>query len=78
MNANVEGWRIRLVATTDPYTRLAPGDEGTIMFVDDAGTVHVDWDCGSTLGLIPGEDAWETLPKQAIDSPFENQRRTTG
>lgn len=33
------------------------------MFVDDAGTVHVDWDCGSTLGRIPGEDARETLPE---------------
>lgn len=61
MSTNLEGRRVRLIATTDPYTHLAPGDEGTIMFVDDAGTVHVNWDNGSTLGLIPGEDTWESL-----------------
>ncbi|MHD0575561.1 DUF4314 domain-containing protein [Corynebacterium diphtheriae] len=63
MRINADGQRIRLVSTSDLYTRLAPGDEGAIMFVDDAGTVHVDWDCGSTLGRIPGEDARETLPE---------------
>lgn len=32
------------------------------MCVDDVGTVHVAWDNGSTLGLIPGIDQWEYLP----------------
>ncbi|EFL94287.1 DUF4314 domain-containing protein [Mobiluncus curtisii] len=62
MSANLERRRVRLIATTDPYTHLTPGEEGTIMVVDDAGTVHVAWDNGSTLGLIPGEDRWEYLP----------------
>lgn len=62
MRANAEGQRIRLVSTTDPYTNLKPDDEGIVAFVDDAGTVHVAWDCGSNLGLIPGEDRWEYLP----------------
>lgn len=52
------GRRIRLVATPDPYTRMKPGTEGTVMFVDSVGTHHVNWDDGSSLGLIPGEDAW--------------------
>lgn len=55
------GDRVNLVYTSDPYTRLKPGDEGTVAFVDDAGTVHVNWDNGSRLGLIPGEDQWETI-----------------
>lgn len=55
--------RVRLVSTDDPYTRLKPGDEGTIAFIDDAGTVHIDWDNGSTLSLVPGVDEWETLEK---------------
>jgi hypothetical protein len=29
--------------------------------VDDLGTVHVRWDNGSTLGLVPGEDRWEEI-----------------
>ena len=29
--------------------------------VDDNGTVHVQWDMGCRLGLIPGEDMWVVL-----------------
>jgi hypothetical protein len=53
------GDRVRLIRCNDPYTRLAPGDLGTVTLVDDLGTVHVDWDSGSRLGLVPGEDWWE-------------------
>lgn len=48
-------------APDDPYTKLLAGDEGTISFVDDLGTLHVRWDSGSTLGLIPGEDRYTIL-----------------
>lgn len=52
------GTRIRLVSTSDQHTRLRPGDEGVVTFVDSLGTVHARWDDGSTLGLVPGEDRW--------------------
>ena len=51
-----KGTRVELVYTSDPYTKLKPGDTGEVMFVDDMGTVHINWDCGSTLGMVPGED----------------------
>lgn len=54
------GQRVRLLRLTDPYSDLPAGSEGTVQFVDDLGTVHVAWDAGSTLGLIPGEDKWVT------------------
>ena len=57
----LEGKRIRLVHTDDPYTDLTPGSEGTVDYVDDAGTVHVKWDDGSTLGMISGVDEWTPL-----------------
>jgi len=59
--AEPQGRRVVLVRCTDPYTTLKPGTEGTVQFVDDAGTVHVRWDDGSTLGMIPGEDEWTLL-----------------
>jgi hypothetical protein len=49
-----------LVRTSDPYTRLKPGAEGTVIALDDAGTLHVRWDDGSTLGLTD-EDEWDPL-----------------
>lgn len=53
------GRRIKLVSTTDPYTNLKPGDEGTVDWEDDIGTMHINWDNGSRLGLVPDEDRWE-------------------
>lgn len=51
------GIRVELVHMNDPYnTKLKPGCKGTVMAVDDIGTVHIAWDCGSSLGAVYGED----------------------
>jgi hypothetical protein len=50
------GDRVRLVSTSDIYTRLEPGALGTVSLIDSVGTVHVDWDDGSQLGMVRGED----------------------
>lgn len=56
------GTRVELIYMNDPYNRkLVPGSQGTVRWVDDMGTIHVSWDCGSGLGLIPGEDAWKKI-----------------
>ena len=46
------GSRVRLIHTNDEYTTLKPGDLGTVSFIDDTGTVFVNWDNGSSLGMI--------------------------
>ena len=61
INTIYRGLRVRLLSTTDGYTKLKSGDEGTIDFVDDLGTVHVKWDEGSSLGLVPGEDRYTII-----------------
>lgn len=58
-DSSIIGKRVRLISTSDPFTKLRKGAEGTVGFVDDTGTVFVDWDSGSSLGLIPNEDSWE-------------------
>ena len=56
------GRRIRLLNTTDPITELKPGDQGVIHSIDRVtDIVHVRWDSGSTLSLLPGDDAFEVL-----------------
>lgn len=47
---------------TDPHTHLKPGDLGTVDFVDDTGTVFVNWDSGPTLGTVYGADEIRLLP----------------
>ena len=32
------------------------GTKGVVRVVDDAGTIHVNWENGSTLGAVYGED----------------------
>lgn len=51
-----KGTRVELVEMDDPYSRLKPGDKGTVRIVDDTGTVFVKWDTGSSLGVVYGED----------------------
>lgn len=48
--------RVELVHMDDPYTSLTTGDKGTVRFVDDMGTIHISWDCGSSLGAVYGVD----------------------
>ena len=52
------GTRVELVQMDDPYNqKLIPGCKGTVVAVDSIGTIHVAWDCGSSLGVVYGEDS---------------------
>jgi len=55
------GTRVELVRMNDPYSRLKPGDKGTVACIDDTGTLFCNWDSGSTLGVVYGEDAVKKL-----------------
>lgn len=57
-----EGTRIKLTKMDDPWAPVEPGTCGTVRFVDDIGTIHMNWDNGRTLGLIVGEDSFELIP----------------
>jgi hypothetical protein len=65
--SRLQGRRVRLICCDDPHTLLRPGTRGRVTFVDGLGTVHVAWDDGSRLGLIPGVDRWEVDGADAPD-----------
>lgn len=50
------GTRIRLNHMDDPFAPVPEGMTGTVDYVDDAGTIHMNWDNGRTLGLVHGVD----------------------
>ena len=53
-----KGTRVELVSMDDPFnTKLIPGCQGTVVSVDSIGTIHVAWDCGSSLGIVYGVDS---------------------
>ena len=57
----LRGKRIRLIEMPEDPNPIQSGTEGTILYVDDAGTIHVLWDDGRKLGVIKGVDKYEIL-----------------
>jgi len=45
----------------DPYSKLKPGDLGTVDAIDDTGTIFCKWDNGSGLGLVYGADYYKII-----------------
>ena len=51
-----KGCRVELVKMDDPYREMPPGLQGVVTGIDDSGSIHVDWQNGSSLAVIFGED----------------------
>jgi len=56
--SEVIGKRITLDHMDDPDP-IPDGATGTVTGVDDWGHIHVLWDDGRKLSVIPGEDSFE-------------------
>ena len=64
-NQYPKGTRVELVRMNDQYnTMLHPGSKGTVISVDDIGTIHIAWDYGSSLGVVYEEDFCTTHNKE--------------
>jgi len=50
------GTRIELIQAMDDVQGVEKGTKGTVVGVDDIGTIHMKWDNGRGLGLIPGDN----------------------
>ena len=50
-----EGTRVELLVMND-FQAPPIGTKGTVRYVDDAGSIGVDWDNGSTLSIVYGAD----------------------
>lgn len=51
---------VECIYMNDPQA-VPAGTRGTVYHIDDIGTIHVRWENGSGLGLIPGEDEYKIL-----------------
>ena len=62
-----KGTRVELIRMEDPQAPPV-GTRGTVISVDDIGTIHVKWDNGSTLGVVLGEDQCRVLVGEFTDT----------
>lgn len=57
-----EGLRVKLIEMNDTQAPKV-GTNGTVIGVDDIGSILIDWDDGSTLSVVYGVDRVEILPE---------------
>ena len=50
----------------DPWSPISPGTRGTVQLVDDQAQIHMSWDNGRSLALVPGEDSFRKLTEAEI------------
>ena len=62
-----KGTRILLIQMGDDPRPIPSGMKGTVVAVDDIGTVHCNFDNGRRLGLVPGEDSFHKLQPRSRD-----------
>lgn len=67
------GSRVQLdYMEADPYSKLEPGDMGTVRMLDDAGGLHISWDRGGSLALLYKVDRCSCLMKKEQMDAFFN------
>lgn len=56
-----KGTRVRLDRMGDDPHPIPPGTKGTVVQVDDIGTIHCTFDNGRSLGIVPDEDSFHKI-----------------
>lgn len=60
------GTRVMLLSMEDPWAPVPSGTKGTVEVVDDIGQIHMKWDNGRSLALVPGEDSFRKLTEAEL------------
>lgn len=66
MDETLKGKRITLIKMGDDPNPIKAGEMGTIQFVDGIGQIHVNWDNGRSLALVPGVDVYQIIREYPI------------
>ena len=58
------GTRVEVVSLCNEEEHLKPGMKGTVVGVDDQPALLVDWDNGSSLSLLIGQDQFAVIQQE--------------
>lgn len=56
-------------------SHMPPGLKGKVDMVDDAGQIHVNWENGSSLALVPGVDSFHITDPPRAERPKQQPSR---
>lgn len=70
-----EGTRICVDSMGDDPRPIESGTKGTVIWVDDIGTVHCNFDNGRRLGLIVGEDSFHVIQQEEVQENTQSDGR---
>lgn len=55
------GTKIQLISMRDEKYPILPGTIGVVTHIDDLGSIHMKWQNGSSLALIPEVDSFKAV-----------------
>ena len=55
------GTRIQLISMRDEKYPVLPGTVGEVTHIDDMGSIHMKWENGSSLAIIPEVDSFKVV-----------------
>ena len=58
------GTRVEVISLCNEEEHLKPGMKGTVVGVDDQPALLVDWDNGSSLSLLIGQDQFAVIQQE--------------
>lgn len=64
-----KGTRIMLDSMDDDPRPVPPGTTGTVIAVDDIGTIHCAFDNGRQLGICPEVDTFHKIEPEETEEP---------
>ncbi len=65
------GTRVQLDKMGDDPNPIEPGTQGSVVAVDDAGTIFCNFDNGRSLGICPEADSFHKIIEQEESHAFE-------
>lgn len=57
---------------------MPPGLRGTVSCVDDAGQIHMHWENGRSLALVPGVDTFHKVEGPVKEVPKGKRQKQKG
>jgi len=56
------GTKLQLISMRDEKYPILPGTIGEVTHIDDLGSIHMKWQNGSSLAIIPEVDSFRVAP----------------